>query len=48
MTNVFKEQVKKLEILVPDFKIASAIIHYDESCPPHMHIIGVPVKYKNK
>ncbi len=33
MTNVFKEQVKKLETLVPDFKIASAIIHYDESCP---------------
>lgn len=47
MTNVFKEQVKKLETLVPDFKIASAIIHYDESCP-HMHIIGVPVKVKNK
>ena len=47
MTNVFKEQVKKLETLVPNFKIASAIIHYDESCP-HMHIVGVPVKYKNK
>ena len=47
MTNVFKEQVKKLETLAPDFKIASAIIHYDESCP-HMHIIGVPVKFKNK
>lgn len=47
MTNVFKEQVKKLETLASDFKIASAIIHYDESCP-HMHIIGVPVKFKNK
>lgn len=47
MTNVFKEQVKKLETLAPDFKIASAIIHYDESCP-HMHIVGVPIKYKNK
>ena len=47
MTNVFKEQVKKLETLAPNFKIASAIIHYDESCP-HLHIIGVPIKYKNK
>ena len=28
MTNVFKEQVKKLETLAPNFKIASAIIHY--------------------
>jgi len=47
MTNVFKEQVKDLEKLVPDFKIASAIIHYDETSP-HLHIIGVPIKYKNK
>ena len=28
-------------------KIASAIIHFDESSP-HMHIVGVPVKEKNK
>ncbi len=47
MTNVFEEQVKSLEELVPDFKIASAIIHYDETSP-HLHIIGVPIKYKNK
>lgn len=47
MTNVFEEQVKSLEELVPDFKIASAIIHYDETSP-HLHIIGVPIKVKNK
>ncbi len=47
MTNVFEEQVKSLEELVPDFKIASAIIHYDETSP-HLHIIGVPIKSKNK
>ena len=47
MTNVFEEQVKSLEELVPDFKIASAIIHYDEKSP-HLHIIGVPIKYQNK
>ena len=47
MSNVYKEQVKDLENLIPNFKIASAIIHYDETSP-HMHIVGVPIKYKNK
>src|SRR5574344_1027474 len=47
MTNVFKEQVKDLENIVPSFKITSAIIHYDETSP-HMHIVGVPVKNGNK
>ena len=47
MTNVYKQQVEDLEMLVPNFKIASAIIHYDETSP-HMHIVGVPVKEKNK
>ena len=47
MTNVFKEQVNDLESLIPDFKVASAIIHYDETSP-HLHIVGVPIKYKNK
>ena len=47
MTNVFKEQLNDLQELVPDFKIASAIIHYDETSP-HLHIVGVPIKYKNK
>ena len=47
MTNVFIKQVNDLELLVPNFKIASAIIHYDETSP-HMHIVGVPIKTKNK
>lgn len=47
MTNVYKQQVEDLEMLVPNFKIASAIIHYDETSP-HMHIVGVPIKEKNK
>ena len=47
MTNVYKKQVEDLEYLQPDFKIASAIIHYDETSP-HMHIVGVPIKTKNK
>ena len=47
MTNVFKEQLDDLQELIPDFKIASGIIHYDETSP-HLHIVGVPIKYKNK
>ena len=46
-THVYKEQVKDLETLIPNFKVASAIIHYDETSP-HMHIVGVPIKYKIK
>ena len=47
MTSVYSQQVEDLELLVPNFKVASAIIHYDET-NPHMHIVGVPIKYKNK
>ena len=47
MSVVYKKQVDDLELLVPNFKIASAIIHYDETSP-HMHIVGVPIKEKNK
>ena len=36
-----------LEIILPTFKIASAIIHYDETSP-HLHIVGVPIKFNNK
>ena len=47
MSKVYKKQVDDLELLVPNFKVASAIIHYDETSP-HLHIVGVPIKYKNK
>ena len=42
MTDVYNEQVQELSKLLPDFKIANATIHYDETSP-HMHVIGVPV-----
>ena len=32
---------------MPNFKVCSAIIHYDETSP-HMHIVGVPIKYNCK
>lgn len=47
MTEVFKEQIRDLEKIVPSFKIANAVVHYDEASP-HLHIVGVPVKDGNK
>lgn len=47
MTNVFIKQVDDLELSLPNFKICSAIIHYDETSP-HLHIVGVPIKYNCK
>ena len=43
MIEVFKEQIDDLENVVPNFKIANATIHFDESSP-HLHIVGVPFK----
>lgn len=47
MNEVFKEQVEALELIVPNFKVANATIHFDESSP-HLHIIGVPFKEDRK
>lgn len=46
MVEVFSEQVKDLEKQVPAFKICSAVVHLDETSP-HLHIVGVPIKYEN-
>ena len=48
MTEVYKDQINKLMEVVPDFKVANAVVHYDETSP-HMHLVGIPVKdgYKN-
>ncbi len=43
MEEVFKEQILDLEEVVPNFRIANATIHFDESSP-HLHIVGVPFK----
>lgn len=47
MTNVYSKQVDDFELLLSNFKVASAVIHYDETSP-HMYIVGIPIKYKNK
>lgn len=43
MVQVYKEQVQDLMKIVPEFKIANAVIHFDE-VSPHMHLVGVPIK----
>ena len=43
MTQVFEQQLEDIQAIVPDFYIANATIHFDESSP-HLHIIGVPFK----
>lgn len=54
MSKVYKKQVNDLELLVPNFKVASAIIHFDETIP-HLHIvvysllnIKIKMVWKNK
>lgn len=42
MTPVFRGQIEEFTKRNPNFKIAQATIHYDESSP-HLHIIGIPV-----
>ncbi len=42
MVDVYNEQIKDLNKIIPDFKIANATMHFDE-VSPHMHIVGVPV-----
>ena len=43
MIDVYKEQLRYLQKILPEFKIANAVIHFDE-LSPYVHIVGVPVK----
>lgn len=42
MNYIFEKQIEKLKNELPNFKIANAIIHYDENSP-HIQIVGVPI-----
>ena len=42
MDCIYNAILIKLQELVEGFKVANAVIHYDEASP-HMHIVGVPV-----
>ena len=45
MAKVYAEQIEDLNVILPEFKVASAVVHFEErSKSPHMHIVGVPVK----
>lgn len=47
MPDVFNEQINELEKLVPSFRVANAVVHFDETSP-HMHIVGFGVCEDNK
>ena len=38
-----RKRIEDLIKILPEFKIANATIHFDETSP-HLHIVGVPVK----
>ena len=42
MSPLLTEQLEAFKKAVPEFKVASAVIHLDESSP-HMQVVGVPV-----
>ena len=42
MTGVFDDLIQALKMLVPEFKIISAVIHFDESSP-HLQLVGIPI-----
>ncbi|MGO5051502.1 plasmid recombination protein [Lachnospiraceae bacterium LCP25S3_G4] len=42
MQNVYSYLLSKLRENLPAFKVANAVIHFDEASP-HMHVVGVPV-----
>ena len=45
MAKVYAEQIEELNTILPEFKVASAVVHFEErSKSPHMHIVGIPVK----
>lgn len=45
---IFSAWLEELQKTIPGFKVANAVVHFDEASP-HMHIVGVPVAkgYKN-
>lgn len=40
--NVYDTLLEQLQQEMPDFKVANAVVHFDEASP-HMHVVGVPI-----
>lgn len=47
MYHVYRYVLSRLQEFLPDFKVANAVIHFDEASP-HMHVVGVPVWSETK
>ena len=47
MIEVYQEQIQDLMSIVPEFKVANAVIHFDE-VSPHLHLVGLPISDNNK
>ncbi len=47
MYHVYRYVLSKLQEYLPNYKIANAVIHFDEASP-HMHVVGVPVWSETK
>ncbi len=47
MVQVYKEQIQDLMKIVPEFKVANAVIYFDEKSP-HLHLVGLPISDNNK
>lgn len=41
---IFQNQIAKFQADYPDFRIAQAVVHMDESTP-HLHVVGIPIGY---
>lgn len=39
---VYDTLLEQLQKEMPDFKVANAVVHFDEASP-HMHVVGIPV-----
>lgn len=39
---IYDTLLKQLQKEMPDFKVANAVVHFDEASP-HMHVVGVPI-----
>ena len=42
MEFVYRYTLRKLQEFIPEFKVANAVLHFDEASR-HMHVVGVPV-----
>lgn len=47
MKDLYSDYLNELQKQIPNFKVANATLHMDET-NPHLHIVGVPISENNK